>query len=136
MIIQQRHKIIESGDYPELEELYGADAVFDVNVPMWRFKRRGPSEIRHQWAEWTESGPMRLVGWEEHLTPWGAVVQMSFREGPGGQHYSRSLHLLTVEDGRISEHVMYCTGQWDRATVERNRSEAPGMAEEPNPEPE
>jgi hypothetical protein len=135
MIIQKLHKIIESGDYPKLIELYSADAVFDVNVPQWRFKRRGPSEIRHQWAEWTEEGPMRLVGWQERPTPWGAVVEMSFREGTNGEQYSRSLHLLTVADGLISEHVMYCTGPWDRATVERNRSEAPGMAEEP-PVPE
>jgi hypothetical protein len=133
MIIQQLREVIEAGDYPKLDEVYSAEAVFDVNVPLWRFKRYGSSEIREQWSAWAEAGPMRLLSWEERPTAWGAVVQMSFREGPGGQQYSRSLHVLTVVDARISEHVMYCTGQWDGTTVERNRSEAPGMAGESIP---
>jgi SnoaL-like protein len=130
MIIEQLHKIIESGDYPRLHEVYAADALFDVNVPTWRFKRRGPDEIRGQWAQWTEEGPMRLTAWDERETPWGAVVQMAFAEGAHGEVSSRSLHMLTVVDGRVSEHVMYCTGRWDASTVGRNRVEAPGMAEE------
>ncbi|HEX6871661.1 MAG TPA: hypothetical protein VF163_11240 [Micromonosporaceae bacterium] len=129
MVIRLLHKILESGQYARLDEVYHADAIFDINVPTWRFKRVGPAAIRAQWAEWTREGPIRLVRWHERATAWGSVIEMAFQEGQQGTDYSRSLHVLTEAAGRINEHIMYCTGVWDQPTVERNRAEAPGMAE-------
>jgi hypothetical protein len=56
----------------------------------------------------------------------GAVLEQADQAGDGhAQTYSRSLHLLHVDGDRIVRHVLYCTGQWDRPTVERQALEAP-----------
>jgi hypothetical protein len=47
--------------------------------------------------------------------------------------YSRTLHLLVVEDGQIAEHIMYCTGPWDTSTVARHKAEAPIICWLPRP---
>jgi ketosteroid isomerase-like protein len=43
----------------------------------------------------------------------------------GERVYSRQVFLAIVRDGRIAEITMYCTGDWDEATVARQAAEAP-----------
>lgn len=38
---------------------------------------------------------------------------------------ARSIEFLVIEDGLITQHTAYCTGPWDRDTVERHRAAAP-----------
>ena len=56
-----------------IEDLYASDALIDVNVPAWRFQRKGHDEILEQYLSWSE-GPMTIFSAKEHETPWGAVV--------------------------------------------------------------
>lgn len=125
MPVERLRRCLESGDWERLADVYAPDALVDVNVPQWRFQRKGIDEITAQYREWYP-GAVRLVEWKPTPTGFGAVVEQAdwVREGTD-EIFSRSVHLLHVDDDRIVRHVMYCTGQWDRATVDRQALEAP-----------
>lgn len=125
MAVEELRQCFETGDWDQLAGVYAADAMLDANVPRWRFQRKGVDEIVAQYRDWYP-GRVRLVEWVATLTDFGAVVEQADWIGEGdGEVYSRSVHLLHVEGDRIVRHVMYCTGQWDRATFERQGLEAP-----------
>ena len=47
----------------------------------------------------------------------GFVLETSYDSVDDGvPHYTRSVNVVTVRDGRISKVVHYCTGPWDPAT--------------------
>jgi ketosteroid isomerase-like protein len=59
-------------------------------------------------------------------TATGFVVETDYETIEGGAHlYYRSVSLVTVQDGQISNVVHYCTGPWDEATRARQVREAP-----------
>ena len=48
------------------------------------------------------------------------------RTGHGdGEHLCRQADVLHGEGNTITEHVVFCTGMWDAATVARQKAEAP-----------
>jgi hypothetical protein len=108
-----------------MEALYAPDALIDVNVPAWRFQRKGHDEILDQYLSWSE-GPFTILSAKEYETPFGAVIETEDRGSPyGKEEYSRMVHLLFVEDGKVRRHVLYCTGPWDAETEARQKIEAP-----------
>ena len=116
---------LESGSFAQLADIYAPEALLDVNLPRWRFQRQGLEAIISQYEEWYPS-PVRISSWVERSTEWGGVIESAVWQGEGeGEEYYRQIELLFVERGRITEHVMYCTGKWDPATVTRNKNEAP-----------
>jgi hypothetical protein len=55
----------------------------------------------------------------------GAVIEVEYRLGFGAEErMAREVHVLRGTDA-IAEHVLYCTGIWDAATIERQIAEAP-----------
>ena len=125
MAIEALRRCLETADWERLGEVYAEDALFDCNVPEWRFQRKGLGEIAVQYRDWYPEPPRRLE-WKETPTDFGAVVEQADWTSEGGEEqYSRSLHLLHVDGGRIVRHVLYCTGWWDQATVQRQAREAP-----------
>jgi hypothetical protein len=50
--------------------------------------------------------------------PWGCVIETSVLDGPTGEYY-RWVNLVFVAAGRVTQHVVYCTGTWDTAAAER-----------------
>lgn len=110
-----------SGDHKPCPEIYAADAVFDVNLPEWRFQLRGPDAIRHQLDTW-HPRPPDLVEWQQRETSWGAVVELALWEGEDYGLYSRSVHVLDI-DGEITRHVMYCIGDMTRDVYERSTAQ-------------
>jgi uncharacterized protein (TIGR02246 family) len=117
-VIDRFRQALGSGDHSRLNEVYAADAVFDVNLPEWRFSLVGPDRIAGQLDAWHLEAP-NVVEWSERPTDWGAIVELALWEGPGHELYSRSTHAFDVVGDRIVRHVMYCTGDWDPATVAR-----------------
>jgi hypothetical protein len=101
---------LESGE--PRPDVFAADAVIDFNVPSWRFASRGLAAIAHQ-RQITGAGPWEVVVDRASETPSGFVVELSHAHS--GEYY-RTLSLVTVVNGRISEVVHYCTGNWDAAT--------------------
>ena len=125
MVIEQLRHCLEMGAWDDLAQVYAVDALLDANVPLWRFQRKGLEEITAQYRDWYPH-PLRILDWTVTPTRFGAVLEQADQAGEGDeQTYSRSLHLLHVEGDRIVRHVLYCTGQWDRPTVERQALEAP-----------
>lgn len=112
-----RH-MLASGDYAIVAELYTDDALFDINVPEWRFQLSGPERIQRQLDEWHPQPP-ELVEWQERLSSWGAVVELALWEGDNNELYSRSIHMFDIIDGAIARHTMYCTGDWTKQALDR-----------------
>lgn len=120
---------LETGDLASMAELYTPDALLDANLPSWRLQRQGPEAILAQFEEWYPA-PARLVEWREQPTEWGAVVELAELLGEGeSETYNREVYLFFTQDGRITDQILYCTGGWDRATLERHaRRGADGQA--------
>lgn len=114
-----------SNDPEAIGEAYADDALMDANVPHWRFQVQGREAIVEQLREWGRLGVIRVAGWQQRATEWGAVVEEESFVGEGpDERYFRVLHCFVTAGDRIVEHVSYCTGVWDKATLERQRAEA------------
>jgi hypothetical protein len=126
MFADRFRKLLETADRSALEDLYAADALLDVNVPTWRFQRKGIEGIAAQYAEWTAEGAFHVGVLQEFVAPWGSVIENDQRERmDGAEVYSRQIHLLIAEGDKVARHVMYCTGLWDAETEARQKVEAP-----------
>ena len=124
-VVERLRRVLTTGEFARLAEVYASDAVLEANVPMWRFRRRGPEAIIGQLRHWY-SGPVPLLSWRTRPSGWGAVVELEEGEGEGEDRiYSRSLHLFLTEGDRIREHVVYCTGVWDAETVAHHKEHEP-----------
>jgi hypothetical protein len=118
-------RYLESGEIGRVAELYAPDALLDANLPSWRIQRQGTDAIVKQFEDWYPEPP-RYVEWRERTTPWGAVVECAELGRQGAEElYFRSVCLLMMEGERIGEHIVYCTGAWDEAALERHALEAP-----------
>lgn len=111
----------------ELVALYVPDPLLDANVPQWRFQLRGRSAIGDLLREAAGFPYRHVMGWRATTTSDALVAEMEVRlqdQNPGEQRLWREAHLL--RDGEaITEHVSYCTGIWDEATIARQAAEAP-----------
>jgi len=110
-----------------VERVFTDDVILDMNVPAWRFQVQGVDALR----DTRQSAGGR---WDVHAGPVtptsaGFVVETSYDSiDDGVPHYTRSVDVVTVRDGRISKLVHYCTGPWDPATRAQPASEAPMLA--------
>ena len=126
MLADKLRAVLESRDEASVAGLYSPDALLDVNVVQWRFQRKGHEEIRAQFVGWYGSGPSQLLNVDEWPTPWGSVIQTEERWTYDGRPaYSRVLHVLFDEGGKVARHIFYCTGPWDAETEQRQKAEAP-----------
>lgn len=127
MVIERFRKLWESGDAAGLADLYSPDALLDMNLPQWRFQLQGPQAISAQLKGYFDRGPVEVVTWKERAGDFGVVVEEESRwKVEPEELYYRQVHIF-VTDGndRIADHVIYCPGEWDKATVERHKTEAP-----------
>lgn len=111
--VAKRFRAMLAGDHDLTPALYTHDALFDVNVPEWRYQLQGADAIRRQFDEWHPLAP-ELAEWRERTTDRGLVIEVAVWEGDEHQQYSRSLHDLEIVSGRIVRHTMYCTGDWSK----------------------
>jgi len=111
--------------YQGAEEVFAPDALFDVNVPTWRFQVEGPEAFFSWLKGYSPDGyGIRIV--RATPTASGFVVELEGEYSPHGHDlYFRNLLLCEVRDGRITELVFYCTGDWDAETRARQLAEAP-----------
>lgn len=118
--------IVAAGRFEDLEPLCTPATVLDATVPGWRFQRQGGEEIVAQFREWYGDSSPTYISWREHEAPWGTVVESEeTRTISGEEFYSRNAWLLFTEGGRIVRLLLYCPGDWDAETRERQRREAP-----------
>lgn len=110
-----------------IADLYADDAILDANVPDWRFQIKGGDEVAKKFLdpEWWIGGSVATIG-RTTLTARGAAFELESRfDRNGGEWLSRNLHILEFDDGLITRHTMYCTGDWNPETIARHAIEAP-----------
>jgi hypothetical protein len=107
------------------DDVFAADAFFDLNMPVWRFQLAGPSNFAAQLKRINE-GDVRIDVLRTVATRSGFVTEHEEHQAVGGQDLSaRRMWLCDVRDGLISEVVGYCSGEWDDALRARHAVEAP-----------
>ena len=115
-------------DFEGLAELYRADALLDSSVPEWRFQLQGRDAIREKLQEEAAhlSGGARVSGWRVTSTADGVAIELEVRFSQEGEERQwREVHLFHTDGEAITEHVNYCTGIWNAATIARHTVEAP-----------
>jgi hypothetical protein len=104
-------------------DLFAPDAFADLSLPQWRIQATTADALfRLRETSHPVSGAVRV----ERLDPTdsGFVVQFEERWHQGGQDwYCREMIHAVIEDGRIAELSIYCTGDWDEATQHRHAAE-------------
>lgn len=114
--VAARFRAMVAGDHEAAPALYTNDAVFDANVPEWRFQLQGADAVRRQLDEWHPVAP-KLVEWRETTTARGLLIEVALWEGEDHQQYGRTQHHLEITGGRITRHTMYCTGDWSKESL-------------------
>jgi hypothetical protein len=107
------------------EDVFSANAFFDLNMPVWRFQLQGPSAFAAQ-LESINEGDVRIRVLRTVPTSSGFVTEHEEHQiVQGGDLTARRLWLCEVRDGRIVEAVGYCSGEWDEELRARHAAEAP-----------
>ena len=113
-------RFMETGTAPP--GLFADDVFVDFTMPHWRMqasdldgllalRRAGhpdPGTVPDCRVDATERG--FVIEWTERWT-----------DAAGMDWYCREMARADVEDGRIKELSVYCTGDWDRQRVEEHR---------------
>ena len=112
------------GDRTAMSALYAPDALLDVNVPQWWFQVTGQAGIDTLLRQELDVPGRRCTALRRTDTSDGVLVETAVRfPAPGGDNYWRDQHHLVFDNGLIVEHVVYCTGIWDAATVARHAAD-------------
>jgi hypothetical protein len=111
---------LESGLQPD--DLFCDDVFLDLSLPHWRLQtlgREGAFGLRA--AEHPDPGSVRVEGLD--VTARGFLLRFEERWTAKGQDwYSREMMHCVVDGDRVSELLVYCTGDWD-AAVQRSHAE-------------
>jgi hypothetical protein len=102
--------------------MFAEDVFADLTVPHWRLQAQGVDAAFYLREDnHPQLGKVRVEALDR--TSRGFLIQLEERwEEDGQRWYCRELFHCVVTDGRISELVIYCTGDWDEA-VQRSHAE-------------
>lgn len=107
------------------DDLFTSDAFFDLNMPIWRFQLQGPQAFASQ-LKAISQGHVRIDILRTVATDAGFVTEhVEHQDVHGDELTARRLWLCQVQDGRITEVIGYCSGEWDEALRARHAAEAP-----------
>jgi hypothetical protein len=112
-------------------DIYDPTAVLDATVPHWRLEQHGPRHVAGQLSAWF-ADPGSFTELSRIPLPDGELVQfeLSWQE-QGQQMLAHQVHVITVFEGRISRHEVFCGGRWDPATqaeIQQSREAARNAA--------
>jgi hypothetical protein len=118
---------VKNLDFDSVRDLYDADVILDVHVPNWRFQLQGPDALLGWYNDTVAHMPNPKTVWTRATpTEDGAIVEWELRiAAPDGEHLCREIDIFHTDGDRITEHVIWCTGMWDPATIARQKAEAP-----------
>jgi hypothetical protein len=102
---------VENATIPDCD-VWHADAVLDATVPNWRFHRRGPAEIRREYARWF-ADPGTFEELQRRPLEDGEVVRylLCWTEH-GVPHAAHHVHVLHVAENSIVRDTVVCGGRW------------------------
>jgi len=119
-------RVTDGADYPGLAEHYAPDVLLDMNLPTWRFQLQGREAVTKYFEEQLPGADLRCTHARVDRIADGVVVESEIRfDGDGGEYLWRAIDVFRFDGDQITEHVEYCSGCWDPATVERHGREAP-----------
>jgi hypothetical protein len=106
---------------------YADDVIADLCVPAWRFQLRGRDQLVALLATEELGLPdQRLTSFRALPLRDGVVVEAAVRfTHDNATRAWRDLHVLRTRDGRVVEHLAYCTGHWDAAAIAAQEATAP-----------
>jgi hypothetical protein len=117
----------ETLDWDGLAALYAPDVLLDMHPPGWRFQVQGADAVSAQWKAIVDQFEDFRVTWVRTTpTDGGVVIEWEMHAGHSdGEHLCRQADILHGDGKTITEHVVFCGGMWDAATIARQRTEAP-----------
>jgi hypothetical protein len=109
----------------EPSDLFAPNAFFDLNMPVWRFQLQGGDAFASQLRS-INHGDARVEIARTVPTASGFVTeQIEFQDLGDEEVWARRIWLCEVTDGRISEVVGYCSGEWNEELATRHAAQAP-----------
>jgi ketosteroid isomerase-like protein len=118
------HEVFRTFEAPD--DLFTADVLFDLNMPVWRFQLQGPAAWAAQLRHLHRGGRLWVDILRTVPTASGFVTEhVEHEEHDGDDLSARRMWLCEVRDGRIAEVVGYCSGEWDGELRARHAAEAP-----------
>ena len=100
----------ECQDAVGMGALYGQDATWELHIGSSHVVLHGRAAIVERYAADLHP-PTVLRRWDVRPASWGAVAEAEAEQGAGEARVRyRWVHLLTVEQGRITRDVLYCSG--------------------------
>ena len=115
-----------AGDVDALLACYAPDALVDAVVPQWRFQLQGHDAIREAIVEGEFVPGRRVTQVHRTATEDGVLLEVEAHAPMHGEeHLWRELSHIRIVDGLVTEHIIYCSGFWDAATIARQAVEAP-----------
>ena len=117
----------ETQGWDGLAALYAPDVLLDMHPPGWRYQIQGADATSAQWKAIIDQFEDFRVTWvRATATERGVVVEWEMHTGHGdNEHLCRQADVLHGTGGKIVEHVVFCGGMWDAATIARQQAEAP-----------
>ncbi|MGH9085671.1 MAG: nuclear transport factor 2 family protein [Acidimicrobiales bacterium] len=117
----------ETQDWNGLAALYAPDVLLDMQPPGWRYQMQGSDAVSAQWKAIIDQFEDFRVTWVRATpTQGGVVIEWEMHTGHGdNEHLCREADVLHGDGTKITEHVVFCTGMWDAATIARQKAEAP-----------
>jgi hypothetical protein len=116
-------------DLEAADDLFTADAFYDLLPPMWRFQLEGSGEVFTDQLRAISEGPAEIEVLRTVPTATGFVTEhIETQQTPHGEVVARRLHLCEVSEGRICAVVTYCNGGWDAELRDRHAADAPMLA--------
>jgi hypothetical protein len=125
-LVDAMRRAYEDRSFEPLASRYADDVIADVCVPAWRFQIRGRDALGELLGNEEFALPgQRLQSFRAFPMVDGCVVEVGVRF----RHHDetrlwRDVHILRTRDGRVAEHLAYCTGHWDAPTIARHDAEA------------
>ena len=105
-------EVVTGDHHRPTTDIYAATAEIDATVPGWRFSVAGAEAIGYHLAEWFNC-PGAVEELERHPTPDGEVVAYTVTwEESGVPHAARHIHVLTIDEDRITREQVWCGGRW------------------------
>jgi len=120
-LAQQFVDWLETGVRPE--SMFAADVFADLSLPQWRLQAQGDDAAFHLREDSHPfPGEVRVEALDR--TARGFALQFEERWLDGGQRwYCREFAHCVVEDGRISELIVYCTGDWSEQVQQQHAAQ-------------
>lgn len=106
-----------------LGDTFTDDVFLDGNPPSWRFQVQGVDQFGPWLADYTRNHPEVTVVHTTNCDGGFVTEHASSEMTPEGVVTSRKILLCRTRDDRISELVVYCSGDWDAELRARHEQE-------------